>query len=51
MEQAGQFRLPEPHVPSRILLDSATSEAGQREVRDNVSVEAHSAMLLFAEFV
>jgi isoamylase len=51
MEQARQFRLPEPHVPSRILLHSATSEAGQREVRDHVSVEAHSAMLLLAEFV
>ncbi len=48
-EQVRQFRLPEPRVPSRILLDTAVPEAGQREVRDHVSVEAHAATLLYAE--
>jgi hypothetical protein len=43
--------LPQPHVPSRILLDSAAPDDRQREVRDQVSVEAHSAMLLYAELV
>jgi glycogen operon protein len=52
--QMRQFRLPEPHVPSRILLDSAVPEArvcDRGEVRDHVSVEAHSAMLLYAEYM
>jgi isoamylase len=50
-ERVRQFRLPEPHVPSRILLDSATSDCCAHEVRDQVTVEAHSVLLLYAEFV
>jgi glycogen operon protein len=50
-EQARHFRLPEPHVRSRILFESAASEARRSEVRDQVSVDAHCAMLLYAELV
>jgi isoamylase len=48
-ERAGQFRLPNPQVSSRILIDSAGSDHGKGEVRGQVTVDAHSAMLVYAE--
>jgi isoamylase len=44
-----QFRLPAPHVPARVLLDSAAHEADQRDVQSSdVPVAAHSVTLLHA---
>ena len=44
------FRLPEPYVPNRILLDSANPDAEEHPVDDSeLSVAAHSAVLLYAE--
>ena len=48
-EQVRQFRLPEPQIPGRILLDSAAPADREREVRNQVSVSAQSVMLLYAE--
>ncbi len=43
------FRLPPPHLPTTMLLDSAQPEAEQKPVTgDEVTVTAHSAMLLVA---
>ena len=44
-----QFRLPAPHVPTRILLDSAEQVADERDLQgSDVPVAAHSAVLLHA---
>ena len=44
------FQLPMPHLPGRVLLDSAEPEALDRLVAgDGVRVAAHSAVLLYAE--
>ena len=44
------FRLPGPHLPARVLLDSAEPEAGERPVMgQEVRVAAHSAVLVYAE--
>ena len=45
------FRLPLPHLPSRVLLDSAAARRlDERPVAgDRVRVAAHSAVLLYAE--
>ena len=41
------FRLPEPHLPARVLLDSAEPDADERDVtRHDDPVAAHSAVLL-----
>jgi isoamylase len=46
-----QFRLPPPHLPARILLDSAAQEADASEVQgSDVPVQAHSAVLLHAVY-
>jgi isoamylase len=43
------FRLPDPVLPARILIDSARPEAGDIEVMDNtVVVLAHSTVLVFS---
>jgi glycogen operon protein len=45
------FRLPTPHVPARVLLDSALSELRERPCDgDAMSVEAHSVVLLHADY-
>ena len=45
------FRLPTPHLPARVLLDSAEPEARERAVdgETRCAVAAHSAVLLYAE--
>ena len=49
-DRRSDFRLPMPHLPSRVLLDSAEPEAHERPViTDMVRVAAHSAVLLYAE--
>ena len=46
----GEFRLPLPHLPGRVLLDSADPDAIERPLtNDAVCVAAHSAVLLYAE--
>lgn len=45
-----QFRLPEPHVPTRLLVDTSDPEAGERQLEgSDLTVGARSAALLFAE--
>ncbi len=45
------FRLPAPHLPARVLLDSAAREADEREVHGSgLPVAAHSAVLLYVEY-
>jgi isoamylase len=45
-----EFRLPEPHVPSSIVLDSAAAEAREQQLSGfELTVAAHSAVLLHAE--
>jgi hypothetical protein len=40
-----------PHLPSRVLLDSADPEVVERPVAgDGVRAAAHSAVLLHAEY-
>jgi isoamylase len=49
-DQQLAFRLPEPHLPSHILLDSADAELKEHAIAGTeLSVAAHSAMLLYAE--
>ena len=49
-DQQLAFRLPEPHLPSHILLDSADAELQEHAIAGTeLSVAAHSAMLLYAE--
>ena len=44
------FRLPEPHLSGRVLLDSAESETDERPITgQEVRVAAHSAVLVYAE--
>ena len=44
------FRLPEPHLSARVVLDSAEPETNERPVTgQEVRVAAHSALLLYAE--
>ncbi|HSZ93575.1 MAG TPA: glycogen debranching protein GlgX [Acetobacteraceae bacterium] len=44
------FRLPEPHLPGRVVLDSAEPETHERPITgQEVRVAAHSAVLLYAE--
>src|SRR5271166_702646 len=50
-DRPSDFRLPAPHLPSRVLLDSAEPDAGERPlVADSVNVAAHSAVLLCAKY-
>ncbi len=43
------FRLPNPVLPSRILIDTAQPETGDADVKDHkVSVQSHSAMLVYS---
>jgi pullulanase/glycogen debranching enzyme len=45
------FQLPPPHLPSRVLLDSADAASHERPVTENeVPVAAHSAVLLYSEY-
>jgi len=49
-EQPCDFRFPSPHLPYRVLLDSAEPEIHERPLSGNeVTVAAHSAVLLYAE--
>jgi isoamylase len=49
-DRPGDFRLPPPQLPSRVLLDSADPEAFERPMTGEVvRVAAHSAVLLYAE--
>jgi glycogen operon protein len=49
-DQPHDFRLPPPHLPSRVLLDSAQPAAHARSVAgDQIAVAAHSAVLLYSE--
>ena len=49
-DQQLAFRLPEPHLPSRVLLDSADPAMKEHAIAGaELSVAAHSAMLLYAE--
>jgi isoamylase len=51
-DQPCDFRLPPPQLPSRVVLDSADAEAHERPViGDEVHVAAHSAVLLYSEYV
>jgi glycogen operon protein len=44
------FRLPEPHLSGRVLLDSAEPETDERPITgQEVRVAAHSAVLVYAE--
>ena len=46
------FRLPDPHLPSNLLLDSAEPETDERTVTGRiVRVGAYAAVLLYAEQV
>lgn len=46
-----RFRLPAPRMPSRILLDSAADEPGERMIDGgDIPVAAHAAVLLHAEY-
>jgi glycogen operon protein len=46
-----QFRLPPPHVPTRILIDSASGNLDARDLGGHeLMVAAHCAMLLHAEY-
>jgi len=46
-----QFHLPAPHLPTRILLDSAAVDLDERDVLgDEMPAAAHSAVLLYAEY-
>jgi glycogen operon protein len=50
-EQPCDFRLPPPDLPSRVLLDSAAPEPHEYPMTGNaISVAAHSAVLLYAEY-
>jgi glycogen operon protein len=45
-----EFRLPQPHLPTRMLLDSAAADLSERPLSGHqVQVAAHSAVLLYAE--
>ena len=45
------FRLPAPHLPSRVLLDTAADEPNEGSLDGNaVAVAAHAAVLLHAEY-
>jgi len=45
------FQLPQPHLRDRVLLDSANPELTQHDATGpDVSVAAHSAVLLYAEY-
>jgi glycogen operon protein len=45
-----EFRLPPPHLPTRVLLDSAAAELNDHPISGcQVHVAAHSAVLLHAE--
>ena len=49
-DRPGDFRLPVPNLPSRVLLDSALPDAPERPLAgDVVRVAAQSAVLLYAE--
>jgi glycogen operon protein len=49
-ERPCDFRLPPPHLPSRVLLDSAEPEIRERPLADHsLSVSGHSAVLLYSE--
>jgi isoamylase len=48
-DRPGRFHLPKPQLACRVLLDSAAHGAQPSEVRDEVVVGAHGAMLLHAE--
>ncbi len=49
-DQQLAFRLPEPHLPSRVLLDSADPAVKEHAIAGaELAVAAHSAMLLCAE--
>lgn len=43
------FTLPEPHLPSRVLLDSAEPAMTERTATDRLCVAPQSAVLLYAE--
>ena len=48
--QDHSFRLPEPNLPARILLDIAKPEQNQIDLKDpNVAVHAHCAVLTFSQ--
>jgi glycogen operon protein len=48
--QSRLFRLPPPRLPGGVLLDTAEPDGGERPVTtDQVTVLAHSALLLYAE--
>lgn len=43
------FRLPDPVVPARVLIDSARPGAGEPAVNDNkIDVLSHSAVLVYS---
>jgi glycogen operon protein len=49
-EKSCDFRLPPPHLPHRVLLDSSQPQTTEYPVPgDRVSVAAHSAVLIYAE--
>ena len=49
-DKSADFRLPPPHAATRLLLDSAEPDAGERPLtRHEIRVAAHSAILLCAE--
>ena len=49
-DQPCDFRLPEPYLPGRVLLDSAEPAIHERPITgQEVRVAAHSAVLLYAE--
>jgi glycogen operon protein len=49
-EQEGEFRLPEPRLPSRVLLDSAKPEVPEHPLEGCVlHVDPFSAVLVYAE--
>jgi isoamylase len=50
-DKCQDFRLPTPHLPARVLLDSAALNLEEREVdAANLPVAAHSAVLLHMEY-
>jgi isoamylase len=50
-DECRHFRLPRPHAPARVLLDSASPEADERALDgSNLPVVAHSAVLLHADY-